>query len=178
MKSEIPQCAVDRVRRVTAEDLHQLLGWRNHPDVRSFMFTSREIPWEEHVAWFERCEAETKRHLLMFEAEGVPSGFVNLHEVRAGGISDWGFFVAPGSPRGTGTRLGKAALNYAFHICGLHKVCGQALAYNDRSITFHRRLGFKEEGMLRDQFFDGGAYIDVVTFGLLANEYLIARKEG
>lgn len=161
----------DSVRTLTESDLRQVFDWRNHPDVRGYMFTSREITWDEHVAWFARCTKEAGRHLLMFEADGLPSGFVNLFAARPGGVADWGFFVAPGAPRGTGSRLGKAALDYAFGTCGLHKVCGQAIGSNARSIALHKRLGFREEGVLRDQFFDGLIHIDVIQFGLLAREY-------
>lgn len=167
----------DRVRRLTEADLRQVFDWRNHADVRCFMFTSRELAWDEHVAWFAQCQKEAGRHLLIFETASGPSGFVNLFESRAGGIADWGFFVAPGAPRGTGGRLGRTALDYAFRTCGLHKVCGQAMASNARSIAFHKRLGFREEGVLRDQFFNGSAYVDVALFGLLAPEYLSAEAE-
>jgi UDP-4-amino-4,6-dideoxy-N-acetyl-beta-L-altrosamine N-acetyltransferase len=53
----------------------------------------------------------------------------------------------------------------------LHKLCGQALAFNERSIRFHQNLGFRREGVLRQQHFDGEQYHDVVCFGLLASEW-------
>ena len=94
-----------------------------------------------------------------------------MHEIAAGGIADWGFYAAPDAPKGTGRKLGASALTYAFARLELHKVCGQALDFNERSIHFHLRLGFQQEGVLREQHFDGEQYHGIVCFGLLATEW-------
>lgn len=159
------------LRPMLESDLEQVLGWRNHPEVRRFMYTQHEISLDEHSRWFAKASKESKRHLLVFEVSGKPIGFVNINEIAAGGIADWGFYVAPEAPKGTGGELGNAALTYAFVKLGLHKVCGQAIAYNERSIGFHRRLGFTLEGTLRQHHFDGEYYHDVVCFGLLSSEW-------
>ena len=79
--------------------------------------------------------------------------------------------LAPDAPKGSGRQLGRAALNHAFRQLKFHKVCGQALAYNQRSIQFHQSLGFEQEGILRDQHFDGERYHHVICFGLLSHEW-------
>ena len=160
-----------RVRRMCVSDLDRVLEWRNHPDVRRYMYSQHEISLAEHTHWFEKASGEPERYLLVFESDSAPLGFINLYRKAPGGIADWGFYVAPDAPKGTGTSLGAAALRYAFAEIGLHKVCGEALAYNERSIRFHQALGFSQEGVLRQQHFDGQNYHDVVCFGLLANEW-------
>jgi UDP-4-amino-4,6-dideoxy-N-acetyl-beta-L-altrosamine N-acetyltransferase len=160
-----------RVRPMTCEDLEQVLAWRNHNEVRRYMYTQHEISLAEHSAWFERVSKDLSRHLLVFEIDGTPFGFINFDQVAPGGIAEWGFYAAPDAPKGTGCQLGEAALGHAFTQLGLHKICGQALAYNERSIKFHLSLGFKQEGILREQHFDGQKYHDVVCFGLLAAEW-------
>lgn len=161
-----------RVRPMSTSDLERVLTWRNHLNVRRYMYTQHEITLVEHTRWFERVSTDTSYHLLVFEVDDKPLGFINLHQIANGGIADWGFYVDPKAPKGTGKQLGKVALHYAFITAGLHKVCGQALDYNDPSIRFHHRLGFREEGTLREQHFDGEHYHDVVCFGLIASEWL------
>lgn len=160
-----------RLRPMISGDLEQVLAWRNHEDVRRYMYTQHEIALHEHTQWFKRASKDANRHLLIFENDGVPLGFINIHRIAPGGIADWGFYAAPDAPKGTGRVLGQATLHYAFSQIGLHKLCGQALAYNERSIMFHQNLGFQQEGVLREQHFDGQAYHDVVCFGLLAREW-------
>jgi UDP-4-amino-4,6-dideoxy-N-acetyl-beta-L-altrosamine N-acetyltransferase len=156
---------------MTEEDLQQVLFWRNHPDVRRYMYSQHEISLEEHARWFSRASQDPGRHLLLFEIDRIPRGFFQTHQIASGGIAEWGFYAAPDAPKGAGRALGEAALQYAFETVGLHKLCGQALAHNERSIHFHLSLGFQREGFLRQQHFDGERYHDVMCFGLLASEW-------
>jgi len=165
------QSKAQRIRRMRLDDLEQVLAWRNHPDVRRYMYTQHEIALSEHTRWFERASQDAARHLLIFECDGVAQGFINLHEIAPGGIADWGFYAAPEAAKGIGRQLGYSLLRHAFGELGLHKICGQALAFNERSIQFHLRLGFQQEGVLRDQHFDGQQYHAVVCFGLLAADW-------
>ncbi len=165
------------VRLMRHGDLEQVLAWRNDANVRRYMYTQHEISLEEHAHWFERASQDPKRHLLIFEHGSQPLGFVSLHETGAGGIADWGFYTAPEAPKGTGRLLGSCALDHAFTRLQLHKICGQALAYNERSIQFHQRLGFRQEGVLREQHYDGVQYHNVICFGLLVSDWQTAIEK-
>lgn len=159
------------IRRMNAGDLERVLRWRNHPNVRCYMYTQHEIGLEEHARWFANASRDPDRHLMIFESKGVPLGFINFHRKGGGGIAEWGFYVAPDAPKGTGRALGRVALHYAFDVAGFEKLCAKALDFNERSIRFHASLGFQREGVLRQQHFDGRQYHDVICFGLLANEW-------
>jgi UDP-4-amino-4,6-dideoxy-N-acetyl-beta-L-altrosamine N-acetyltransferase len=152
-------------------DLRLVLSWRNHPEVRRYMKTQHEITLHEHQHWFDSAVQDPQKHLLIFELDQRPMGFVNFNGVGQGGIVDWGFYAAPEAPKGSGRQLGVAAIDHAFVQLKLHKVCGQAFAYNQRSIRLHLSLGFQQEGIFRDHHFDGECYHNVSCFGLLSNEW-------
>ncbi len=164
--------ALSVIRPMIHADLEMVLAWRNHIDVRRYMYTQHEITLVEHLSWFERTLKDPKKHLLIFEINHQPCGFVSFNEVGNGGVADWGFYAAPDAPKGSGRQLCSAALSYAFTQLKFHKVCGQALAYNRRSILLHKTLGFKQEGSLREHYFDGECYHRVNWFGLLCSEWL------
>ena len=159
------------LRPMMEADLERVLAWRNDPEVRRFMYTSHEITPEEHRRWFERVNSQPGVNLLIYEAAGTPQGFMNIHMTQCPRVADWGFYLAPEAPRGSGMALGEAALDYAFTQLNFHKVCGQALGFNERSIRFHEKLGFRREGVLREQHYDGRVYQDVICFGILATEW-------
>lgn len=159
------------VRKVVEGDLNRILRWRNHVSIRQFMYSQHEITEDEHQSWFEQASTDDTRHLLIYEVDGNPLGFVNFNQHRSFPVADWGFYLAPDSPKGTGYHLGLSALDYAFGKVNLHKVCGEVLATNKRSIQYHFKLGFKQEGVLREQYPDNGSYHDVVCFGLLDHEW-------
>ncbi|SNB54884.1 UDP-4-amino-4,6-dideoxy-N-acetyl-beta-L-altrosamine N-acetyltransferase [Marinobacter sp. es.042] len=162
---------------MTEKDLERILQWRNHSEVRRYMYTTHEICLEEHRKWFINASTNPAIELLIYEKNGEAQGFVNITRSRCSEVADWGFYLSPDAPKGSGEDLGRGALNYAFAQLGLHKVCGQALGFNMRSIAFHKRLGFIEEGRLRDQHFDGNQFHDVVCFGLLNREWQAQPKD-
>lgn len=159
------------VRLMEYDDLERVLIWRNQPDVRRYMYTQHEITMLEHRQWFERVSQDDSRHLLIYQEAEIPLGFVQISEIHRGRVAEWGFYVAPDAQKGVGTRLGKAALHYAFSQLSLHKLCGEALAFNHRSIRFHQKLGFVHEGTLAEQFYDGHQYHDIWCFGYLASNW-------
>ncbi len=148
-----------------------VLAWRNHPDVRRFMFTQQEIGLEEHRNWFAKTSLDISRCLLIVEEVNQAIGYVQFSQVSDGGIADWGFYTRPDAPKGTGRKLGVMALNHAFGPLKLHKVCGKVIGINQVSIAFHQRLGFVLEGVLRDQQRVEAAYYGLHCFGMLATEW-------
>jgi UDP-4-amino-4,6-dideoxy-N-acetyl-beta-L-altrosamine N-acetyltransferase len=164
-----------RLRPMAEDDLARVLPWRNHPDVRRYMLSSHEIGIDEHRRWFERASSDSQRQLLIAEESGQPFGFVQFSGAAPGGVAEWGFYVAPGSPKGAGTRLCRGALRVAFEELLVHKVCGQVLASNAASVRFHTALGFQQEGILREQHCADGQYHDLICFGLLRPEWLQSR---
>ncbi|MGN6621341.1 MAG: UDP-4-amino-4,6-dideoxy-N-acetyl-beta-L-altrosamine N-acetyltransferase [Sphingomonas sp.] len=165
-----------RARVLTDGDLSMVLAWRNHPDTRAYMLTQHEISLEEHRAWFATASADPTHRLLIVEDEGGPIGCVQFNGVTDGGVADWGFYARPGAPKGSGRKLGVAALNNAFGDLSLYKVCGQALSGNEASIALHKSLGFVKEGVLRDQRRINGTYHSLICFGLLKHEWQIRSR--
>ncbi|MDD1976826.1 UDP-4-amino-4,6-dideoxy-N-acetyl-beta-L-altrosamine N-acetyltransferase [Pseudomonas tussilaginis] len=172
-----PNSPVLSIRKMTAGDLDCVLAWRNHPEIRRYMYTQHEITLPEHRGWFERFSSDPRKHLLIFEVNEIAQGFVNINELSFAGVADWGFYIAPDAVKGTGRQLGLTALNYAFNTLQLRKICGQALASNERSIKFHHALGFRQEGTLREQYCDGENYHSIICFGLLKVEWQATIRE-
>lgn len=169
--------APGRVRAMTEADLGLVLAWRNHADIRRYMFNTKTVTEDEHRRWFERATADTERALLIFEREGQAAGFASFSCGPHPRVADWGFYAAPGAPKGTGRALGNAALQHAFDHLALHKVCGLVMGSNTRSVNLHLGIGFRQEGLLREHHFDGSSYQDVLCFGLLSREWRARSKD-
>jgi UDP-4-amino-4,6-dideoxy-N-acetyl-beta-L-altrosamine N-acetyltransferase len=165
------------IRRMQAADLEHVLAWRNHPEVRRWMFSRDAIGMDEHARWFARAQRNLLTHLLIFELDGAALGYVNLNAEAGDGSVDWGFYAAPGAPRGTGRLLGQAALDYAFSHAEIEKVCGRVLVFNERSLRMHEALGFRREAVLPRHHFDGESHHDVICFGLPRSEWRVGADK-
>lgn len=161
------------LRPIAESDLDILLAWRNSPAIKGNMFNDHTITPEEHRAWFERAQnSRLSRHLLFLHRDR-PLGAVNVRGIdRANGRCIWGFYIGdPDAPRGSGTAMACLALDYIFGTLGMRKVCSEAFAFNDASINYHRKLGFREEGRLRAHQIKEGKYEDIIIFGLFRPEW-------
>lgn len=168
---EIMQLTDCHLRPLKMDDLPLILRWRNHPNVRKWMYTDHEISIDEHLQWYARVSKDDECILLIFECDRQAQGFVSLERITKWGLGKWGFYAAPSAPKGTGRALGVAAIRYAFEILKFHKLCGEVIGLNKRSLRLHEVLGFEHEGILRDHYFDGDAYHDIHLFGLLARHW-------
>lgn len=160
------------LRRMAAADVERVRAWRNDESVRHHMFSRTEISPGESREWFERMSREADRHLMIFESGREPLGFVNIGPTDAVQHARWGFYVAPGAPKGTGKQLGRAALRFAFGPAELRCLCGEVLADNAASIGFHRSLGFTQRGEPTQRTLADGRTVSILTFALYARDYL------
>lgn len=163
------------LRPMTVADLQSVLDLRNHADIRRYMLNKHEIKYDEHENWFSEASTNPGSKLFVFELDGVCCGFVQFKNTKYQGVVDWGFYTSPDAPKGTGRKLGLAALHQAYAGSGIHKICGQAFNWNRKSINFHKSLGFTQEGVLRNHHFDGSSYHDLVCFGQLKSEWVARR---
>ncbi len=161
-----------KLRPVEEADLERLLGWRNLPEIRSFMYTDHVISMEEHRTWFARLSADATRLTWIFERDGKPLGVVNVTDIERSGTCRWGFYIGDSSaPKGSGLAMGFVALKMLFEERGMRKVSGEVIAFNESSLGFHKRLGFVEEGRLRQHVLRNGRHEDVILFSMLNEEW-------
>ncbi len=158
------------LREMAVEDLEMVREWRNHPNVKKFMFSQKDVLPEEHLSWFQCAKLNRVKTLLIYMEDALPSGFVQFSAIRnQNTIVDWGFYIAPYANKGTGTKMTTLALDIAFNQLNAHKVFAEILEYNIPSIRLHQKIGFSQEGVLKDHYFDGENYHDVHCFGLVKN---------
>lgn len=170
-----------KLRSMEEKDISLVLAWRNKPRIRSAMYTEHEISLEEHMRWFHRTQQEgyCGKHFL-FCLDEVPLGVVNFtaisHEHKR---LSWGFYLgAEDAPRGSALVMGFLALQEAFERMNMHKVAGEVLENNEKSFRYHQRLGFLQEGCLKEHIFkEKTGYLDVFCFGYLESHWEEMKRQ-
>jgi len=89
------------------------------------------------------------------------------------GIADLGVLVGEREfwGRGVATEAVRLACKYAFDTLSLRRLTGGTPASNEAMCRCFRKLGFEEEGRLRQQLLIQGKYEDHVLFGLLKTAF-------
>jgi ribosomal-protein-serine acetyltransferase len=110
--------------------------------------------------------------------QGILAGTVRYHEI------DWpnrstelGYWVG-GAFEGLGliTKTCRVLIDYAFKELGLNRVVISCAVGNQKSRAIPERLGFTQEGILRQSEWLHDHFTDMAVYGLLASEWRAKNK--
>jgi RimJ/RimL family protein N-acetyltransferase len=73
--------------------------------------------------------------------------------------------------KGYGTEAGHLLLDYAFNRLGFHRISIGVVGFNKRALRFWESLGFKKEGVERDEYFYDNKYSDGIMMSILEDEF-------
>lgn len=71
---------------------------------------------------------------------------------------------------GKGSEVMRAVMDMAFGELNAHRLYLDVMEDNQRARHVYEKLGFKEEGRLREAVYRGGKWCDLIVYGLLARE--------
>ena len=165
------------LRMLEPRDLPALYGYRNDPELATLLGGySRGYTAAELSSWleFHRGRKDEVLWCIADKASDRCLGHVGLyridHRVRSaefaillGDRGSWG--------KGLGTKLTAFAVQYGFDWLNLNRVELSALDLNPRATAMYRKLGFQDEGRLRQAQFKDGKYIDVLLMSVLRDEW-------
>jgi RimJ/RimL family protein N-acetyltransferase len=172
------------LRAVERHDVPLIHRWFNDPVVMNGWGWSAPARSIQHVAsqveeWLAREIAFGRPEALIAESlAGDPIGLVIVRVDRPEARSVELSLLVEADRRGEGfgSDMMETTLEACFAGWGIHRVGVRVEADNERALALYRRLGFTEEGRLRQAAFRDGRHGDVLLFSLLADEWL-ARQD-
>lgn len=152
--------ALNRDRRV----MHFISDSRTDEEIRIHSFEKRLQPWRkgsEH--WL--CLVISQKNT------DIPIGVTGFIE-RSEGIAEVGFILAAKfHGKGFGSESLKDIARFAFNTHGYHKLTATVTSGNEASRRTLLKVGFQQEGILRQNYFLRGCWKDDWVFGLLREEF-------
>ncbi len=133
--------------------------------------------------WFDNCKNDLSnlRYVISTEEDG-PVGLIGLKNIDwKNGIADGGGMrIAKKNIRtkGLATDAWLTLMRYAFEELRLNRVNGSALMHNIASQRVCAKVGFKQEGIMRQAVYKNGQFHDLILYGCLKSDYeeLIANN--
>lgn len=162
----------------TEEHIELIYNWRNQPFIREVMYNSDFIKWEDHVNWLRSVFQDEMKFIKVLYYKDVPYGIANFHLTnKVSGFGEWGFYIGDkNAPRGMGKVLAYSMLNFLFEEVKIRKVCADVLDFNRVSLNFHEKVGFKQDGILREHIYKNSRYCDVHLFSIFEEEWMNRKK--
>jgi RimJ/RimL family protein N-acetyltransferase len=166
------------LRPVEVEDVPLLLKWINDPEVNRFLGAFQPYNAVREREWVEGLYKQPGDSVLLIvlKEDDRPIGSCGLHQLRMdvpNRCCELGILI--GEPefqsRGYGAEAMKLLCDYGFNRLGLRRIGLRVYEYNRRAIRCYEKVGFREEGRLREARFIDGQFCDVVMMGLLEREF-------
>jgi RimJ/RimL family protein N-acetyltransferase len=120
----------------------------------------------------EDVKDQRHRYAVRIKASGELIGYATLFGTSlTQAIHPMTYLKPEARGKGYGTELSALLCDIAFLECNAHKFSTTVYGYNEASYHRYEKLGFKLEARLRDEVYRMGRYWDVLTYGLLREEW-------
>lgn len=160
-----------------AEGLFDTLN-RNRSHLSKFLsWVGNMQSVDDFVSYIRNCEAmymEQQEISFVILVDGCIAGRIGLHHLdlnnRNAAIGYW--LSKDFEGKGIMTRCCTGLVDYAFGQLGLQRIEIKAATGNVKSQAIPVKLGFKQEGILRQAELVGGKFLDLVLFAVVKEEWL------
>lgn len=166
--------------KTAARDADQIVALAQDQEVmealKFFSFFQKPVTQERQIVFFARMNMSASDQLFVIETEtGQAIGTCGLHDIdrfndnlRLGIIifdkNYWG--------KGYGKEVLRLLLGFSFAILRMNKVYLTARVDNERAVHIYKKLGFVEEGVLRQEYrVEEGRYIDLLRMSILREQW-------
>ncbi|MBE7450599.1 MAG: GNAT family N-acetyltransferase [Kofleriaceae bacterium] len=173
-----------RLRPLAESDVDHIMTWVNDPEITGNIaaFSGRAFTRDDEVAYVRQILASPSDRVFSIEeaATGRYLGQTGLHQIHARSkVARLACIIATRGDmgRGYGTGAIRLVLDHAFGPLGLHKLWLMVFSHNERGRRIYGRLGFVEEGVLREEYFHQDRWFDMVRMSMLAREWAARRGD-
>jgi RimJ/RimL family protein N-acetyltransferase len=171
--SKVQLLAVER------EHLKQLLEWRNNTDFRRYFREYRELSMSHQERWYEEKvlkDPTTEMFSICRISDGRLIGccglvYINWIAKHADLSLYIGWNDAYIDDQGYAEESCRLLLCYAFEELGLNKVWLEIYVFDEKKKKLYDKLGFKVDGILRENCFHAGEFRDSYVLSILAREW-------
>ena len=166
------------LRQLTTEDLEFVYQHFRDPQVTQYLMD--EPPVADHaqaraiIDFFAEPEGKShNRWGLVRKADQRLIGTIGYHHWEKSYFrAEVGYDMSPDCwGHGYMTEALREVIRHGFEGMGLNRIDALIYVGNDASIRLAQRMGFRQEGLLRDYFCLNGAFYDHYLFALLRREW-------
>jgi len=171
------------LRELTKNDIPIINKWRNDRNIVDMLLSPfRYINIETDENWFSEYQDNRNKSIRLTICDinnHTVIGVVYLTNI------DWidrtaKFSIMIGESKYQNKGMGKLATNlmldHAFEDMNLHKLWLRVLEDNIKAISLYEKCGFIKEGVNRQHIFKNGSYVNLISMGILKEEWVSLRN--
>jgi len=167
------------LRAIDKKDLPQFMEWRNNPDFRKHFREYRELNLEMQEQWFDALMTNNKT--IMFSIVSNDDNkellgccglcYINWIQRNADLSLYIGWQNSYIDDRGYAEEACMLLFKYAFGELCLNKLWTEIYEFDNLKNDLYLRLGFNQDGLLRQHYFNDNSWWDSRIMSLLSSEF-------
>ncbi len=183
----VPQRGAVRLAPLQRTHVDHIMTWVNNKEIIGNLaaFSGKPFTRDDELAYIDRMLASKEDRVFSVFAKDSDHylGQCGIHQIfRRSRVGRASLIIAERNDMGRG--LGSAALASLLDVAfadvaaggeGLHKVWLMCFCENERARRTYARVGFVEEGVLREEYLHEGRFCDMVRMSVLAREWPDAK---
>jgi RimJ/RimL family protein N-acetyltransferase len=169
------------LRAMERADAPTFISYISDPEIRRFLRAYRPIGLAEEEAFIDQATRDKDGLALaiVLRQDDRVIGMTGLNQmdyrnrhcafgITIGDTSEWG--------KGHGTEATRLVVGHAFETLNLNRVWLHVYEYNPRGMRAYEKVGFRREGVLRQDTYRDGRYWDTIVMGVLREEWEAQRR--
>ena len=172
----------DRIKLgpVKREYIDSYLKWLNDPEITQYLNMFRPLTRMMEEDWIENLKNrnDTIVFAIIIPDENDVEKFIGncgLHAIDwKNRVGEVGIMIGEKEyqGKGYGTEAMELLLEYGFKTVNLNRIQLRVYEFNSRAINSYNKIGFVEEGRMRQAMFINGEYHDMIFMSILQEEWL------
>lgn len=162
------------LRPLSFNDLNDIMTWVNDSEViKNLQHFSKKLTREDESNYINRIlESQNDYIFSIIRKDGVYLGQCGLHQISwENKLSRMAIIIKREFwGMGYAQKAIRELLAFSFQNLKLHKVWLLVYSTNKKARHIYDKIGFKEEGVLRDEYFWQGKYHDMVRMSIIESE--------
>ena len=162
------------IRKFEKRDIPNKVKWINDPQNNFYLHYDLPLEINKTEVWFDGNENRTDRFDAVIEVDECPVGLIGLLSIDKKNKKAE-YYVTIGEQDYKGKGVAKQAtiqlLKFAFSKLKLNRVYLYTEVENIAAVRLYERLGFKQEGLLVNDLFSNGRFVDRYIFGVTKNDF-------
>jgi RimJ/RimL family protein N-acetyltransferase len=169
-----------KLREIDIQDIERINVWRNNPEIihllgNNFLYIAETVDRNWYQQYLNTRTQNVRLAIIPDDTDNAV-GIVNLTGIHAVNRSAE-FSIMIGDTHYWGKGIGKVAtlemLKHGFQNLNLHRIYLYVLTRNSRAIHMYEKVGFQQEGLLREAVFKNGVFEDMVLMSVLQKDFNI-----
>ncbi len=125
------------------EEKEMILKWRNHSEIRKWMYNQDEIKLKEHLSFIDSLKSRKDKLYFLVKKEDEFIGVIDFTQLVEKTSVHMGIYSNP-NIKGNGKILLNKIINYSFNNLKVKRIFSEVFAENDKAHNLYKKFNFKD----------------------------------